>query len=87
MQEFKTVFGSNTISLYQDGEQAAYLEYQIQEGVLNIRKTVVREKYQGKGLGKALRGLIIGKAEKEGCSLTADCSYAAHYLQKKHYSK
>ncbi len=86
MQEFKTEFGPNTISLYKDGVQAAYLEYEIQEGVLNIKKTIVREKYQGQGLAKTLRGLIIEKAKKEGYSLTADCSYAAHYLKKNHYS-
>ena len=80
--DFKPVREDNRISLYQKEERAAYLEYEIKNNVLNIKKTIVEEKYQGKGLAKTLRTLIIQKAEKEGCSLSADCSYAANYLQK-----
>lgn len=80
--DFKPVREENRISLYQKEERAAYLEYEIKNNVLNIKKTVVEEKYQGKGLAKALRTSIIQKAEKEGYSLSADCSYAANYLQK-----
>ena len=80
--DFKPVRENNRISLYQKEERAAYLEYEIKNNVLNIKKTIVEEKYQGKGLAKTLRTLIIQKAEKEGYSLSADCSYAAIYLQK-----
>ena len=80
--DFKPVRENNRISLYQKEERAAYLEYEIKNNVLNIKKTIVEEKYQGKGLAKTLRTLIIQKAEKEGYSLSAYLSYAANYLQK-----
>ena len=80
--DFKPVRENNRISLYQKEERAAYLEYEIKNNVLNIKKTIVEEKYQGKGLAKTLRTVISQKAETEVYSLSADCSYAANYLQK-----
>ena len=57
--DFKPVRENNRISLYQKEERAAYLEYEIKNNVLNIKKTIVEEKYQGKRLPKTLRTLII----------------------------
>lgn len=65
--------------------EGARLAYRTtRDGELDIHHTFVPENQRGKGLAADLMKAIITHAEKNHLTLTATCSYAQSYLQRKH---
>ena len=64
-----------------DGHRA-HLEYRVHGGKLIIAHTEVPDALGGRGLGGALVGAAVDKAEAEGLTLWPWCPYARSWLQK-----
>lgn len=75
----------NEIDLFMDpsdSEPAGYVQFEIEEGILNLNHTVVSEKFRGMGLAKSLMEGTIKFAKEKGLKIKPNCSYAAAYFEK-----
>jgi predicted GNAT family acetyltransferase len=61
---------------------AAYLSYQVADGSLDIRHTVVPDEMEGKGVGGDLVRAAVGYARDEGLELVVTCPFAKKWLAK-----
>ena len=61
---------------------AAYLTYRLDDGVLDVRHTVVPEELSGQGLGGDLVQAAVAHARAEGLTLRTTCSYARDWVAK-----
>lgn len=64
------------------GNQTAYLEYVIAEGVMEILHTIVPGCLEGKGIGSALVKQALDYARDNHLSIVASCSFAETYIIK-----
>ena len=60
----------------------AYLTYRQEDGVLDIRHTVVPEHLSGQGIGGDLVQTAVEHARAEGLELRTTCSYARGWVEK-----
>ncbi|WP_072543910.1 GNAT family N-acetyltransferase [Bacteroides mediterraneensis] len=60
----------------------AYVAYQIHDGGLDIRHTIVPEAIGGRGIASALVKAAYGYAHCKGLKAVATCSYAVIWLQR-----
>ncbi len=61
----------------------AYVEYQLENNVLDILHTIVPPAIEGRGLASRLVGAAYDYAEANGLTFKATCSYAILWLQRK----
>jgi predicted GNAT family acetyltransferase len=73
--------GNKRFSLVVDGEEGGYLTYEIYDGCLDIRHTVVSSVHRGQGLGKILLDSAKVYAGKKDLKIVPTCSYAKKMLQ------
>ncbi len=54
----------------------------VNDGVIEITRTIVSPSLQGQGIAKKLVEKVLEIAKEKGYKVTASCSYAKHYLEK-----
>ncbi len=64
------------------GNQTAYLEYMIAEGVMDIIHTIVPESMEGRGIGSALVKQALDYAREKHLCVVPSCAFAETYLVK-----
>lgn len=65
-----------------DGEPAAYSEYELEPGRIVFTHTVVRPRFEGKGVGSRLAKFAVDDARARGLRITPVCPFVRAYLRK-----
>jgi predicted GNAT family acetyltransferase len=61
---------------------AAYVTYEVSDGSLDIRHTVVPKEMEGQGVGGDLVRAVVAYARAEGLELVVTCHFAKGWLAK-----
>ena len=75
----------NRFELEKDG-MTAFVEYEVEDGALDIMHTIVPPSLEGQGIAAALVEATYKYAVQEGLEPKATCSYAVAWL-KRHPAK
>lgn len=73
---------TDRITSYAEGLTAGYVEYQVNNGVMNILHTIVRPEFGGKGIGNDLILQCVELAKEQGWQIKPSCSFAYSYFLK-----
>jgi len=85
--EFNHDLKNHRVSATIDGE-TAFVEYEMEEGELNILHTFVPSPLEGQGFASELVKFVYDYALSQNLKPVATCSYAAKWLQRHpEYSK
>lgn len=60
----------------------AFVEYELEEGALDVMHTIVPPPLEGQGIASALVEVAYEYADKEGLKPKATCSYAVAWLKR-----
>lgn len=67
----------------ENGKVIAEILFEHSEGAYNITRTFVDESLRGQGVGNELMEMVLEEIRKRNKEVTASCSYAAHWLEKR----
>lgn len=79
--EIKHLVDQATIETVIDGNRA-YVTYEIYDGCLDVRKTLVPPPLAGQGLAAKLVKCAYDYAQEQGLKCIATCSYAVKWLER-----
>jgi predicted GNAT family acetyltransferase len=65
-----------------DGELAGFVEYELSDGGIDLTHTVVRDEFEGKGVGGTLVKHALDAARDRGLRVTPTCSFVADYIER-----
>lgn len=75
-EEVKHDTANCIFKIYLNSEEAGYLSYEREAGVIGIHHTVVDPSFRGRGLGRILVNAALKYAEEEHMEIIPYCSYA-----------
>jgi predicted GNAT family acetyltransferase len=64
-----------------DGRLAGFAEYRLSEGGIEFTHTVVRDEYEGKGVGGTLVKHALESARERGLRVTPTCPFVRSYIE------
>lgn len=64
------------------GEELAFTEYRLRDGVMILPHTVVPEAFSGRGVGAQLAKAALGYAREQGLEVAPLCTFIAGYITK-----
>jgi predicted GNAT family acetyltransferase len=64
------------------GDEVAFAEYRLRDGVIILPHTVVPDAFAGKGVGGALARAALGYAREQGLEVVPTCPFIAAYVTK-----
>lgn len=64
------------------GDEVAFTQYRLQDGVLHLPHTVVPEAFAGRGVGGLLAKAALGYAREHGLQVAPTCSFISAYITK-----
>lgn len=79
--EIKHLVDQATIETMIDGNRA-YVTYEIYDGCLDVRKTLVPPSLAGQGLAAKLVKFAYDYAQEQGLKCIGTCSYAVKWLER-----
>lgn len=62
--------------------QLAYVEYEIQDGIMDIAHTLVPKVIEGQGVGSVLMNEALEYARENHYSVVPSCAFALLYLKR-----
>jgi predicted GNAT family acetyltransferase len=65
-----------------DGRLAGFVEYQLSDGRIDLIHTVVRDEFEGKGIGGTLVKHALDTARERGLRVTPTCPFVADYIDR-----
>lgn len=65
-----------------DGTLAGFVEYELSEGGIDFTHTVVRDEFEGKGVGGALVKHALDDARARGLRATPTCTFVKSYIER-----
>ncbi|MCW2851556.1 MAG: hypothetical protein JWM84_1220 [Nocardioides sp.] len=65
-----------------DGRLAGFVEYQLSDGRIDLIHTVVRDEFEGKGIGGTLVKHALDTARERGLRVTPTCPFVADYIER-----
>ena len=71
----------NRFEIFESG-QIAYLQYELNDGVLDLMHTIVPKQLEGQGVGSALAADALDFAREEHLKVKPSCSFIASYIQR-----
>lgn len=83
MQQYNIInnSGENKFEI-NEGDEKAFLEYKINDGVISLLHTEVPDALGGKGAGSALAEFAFEYAKEEKLGVKVYCSFAAAYAKR-----
>ena len=64
------------------GDEVAFAEYRLADGVIILPHTVVPEAFAGKGVGGQLAKAALSYAREQGLEVVPTCPFMAGYITK-----
>ena len=64
------------------GEEVAFAEYRLGDGVMILPHTVVPDAFAGRGVGGQLARAALGYAREQGLEVVPTCPFIAAYIAK-----
>ncbi|WP_193610591.1 GNAT family N-acetyltransferase [Nocardioides lijunqiniae] len=65
-----------------DGTLAGFAEYELSDGVMDLTHTVVRDEFEGKGIGGTLVKHALDAARDRGLRVVPSCPFVASYIER-----
>jgi predicted GNAT family acetyltransferase len=65
-----------------EGEQVAYLTYELRDGGIVLVETQVPKAMEGKGIGSALAKTALNSAQASGKRVTVECPFIQSYIER-----
>jgi predicted GNAT family acetyltransferase len=65
-----------------DGTLAGFVEYELSDGRIDLTHTVVRDEFEGKGIGGTLVKHALDTARERGLRVTPTCPFVADYIER-----
>jgi predicted GNAT family acetyltransferase len=64
------------------GDDVAFTEYRLRDGVIILPHTVVPDAFAGRGVGGELAKAVLGYAREQGLEVVPTCPFIAGYITK-----
>ena len=64
------------------GDEVAFTEYRLKDGVMHLPHTLVPEAFAGMGVGGRLAQAALSYAREQGLEVAPTCSFIAGYITK-----
>jgi predicted GNAT family acetyltransferase len=64
------------------GDEIAFAEYRLRDGVMILPHTVVPEAFAGRGVASQLAKAALGYAREQGLEVVPTCPFMAGYITK-----
>jgi predicted GNAT family acetyltransferase len=64
------------------GDEIAFAEYRLRDGVMILPHTVVPDAFAGRGVGGQLARAALGYAREQGLEVVPTCSFMAGFIAK-----
>ena len=68
--------------LQQDGEVAAFAQYEVQGDRVRFTHTEVDQRYEGQGLGSKLAAFALDDVKRRGMKAVPQCKFIASYIAR-----
>ena len=65
-----------------DGQVAGFAEYRLRPGKIVFTHTVIRDEFEGKGLGGKLVSAALDRAREAGLKVVPLCPFVAGYIKR-----
>ncbi|WP_341924257.1 GNAT family N-acetyltransferase [Nocardioides psychrotolerans] len=65
-----------------DGAEAGFADYELAEGVIELTHTVVRDGFEGQGIGGKLVSHALDSARSRDLRVVPTCSFVKGYVEK-----
>jgi predicted GNAT family acetyltransferase len=65
-----------------DGRLAGFAQYAAGDGVREFNHTVVRDEFEGRGVGSRLARAVLDMTRDEGLEVVATCSFIKGWIEK-----
>ncbi|MCD4533848.1 N-acetyltransferase [Nocardioides sp. cx-169] len=65
-----------------DGALAGFAEYELTDGGIDLTHTVVRDEFEGKGIGGNLVKHALDEARDRGLRVTPTCAFVKSYIER-----
>ena len=65
-----------------DGASAGFADYELSEGRIEFTHTVVRDEFEGQGIGGKLISHALDSARSRDLRVTPTCSFVKGYIEK-----
>ena len=72
---------SNTLNAIEEENIVGYIDFELENNILNVTHTFVDPSQRGKGLAKLMMNEIYNYSKKNNYQIKASCSYAIKYLE------
>lgn len=65
-----------------DGSHAGFADYELSDGAIEFTHTVVRDGFEGQGIGGKLVSHALDSARSRDLRVTPTCSFVKSYIEK-----
>ncbi|GAA4597584.1 GNAT family N-acetyltransferase [Planotetraspora phitsanulokensis] len=65
-----------------DGQVAGFAEYRLRPGKIVFTHTVIRDEFEGKGLGSKLVSTALDRSRDAGLKVVPLCPFVAGYIER-----
>lgn len=71
----------NRFEVFESG-QIGYIQYKIDNGVIDVLHTIVPKQLEGQGIASALTGYALDYARDEGLKVIPTCPFTKTYIER-----
>ncbi len=64
-----------------DGEVTAWVDYELEPGLIALNHTEVVRGFRGRGFGRDIVAYALAHAQLDGLRVTARCSFVASFIE------